>query len=119
MRGDRDEDMQLIFSGVSVDARSWRAQEASPSRRNTRSAGVVDLAVAATAELQGLASGRSHGRSAASMGHTPPAAVRAASHGDSSASLAGQSNSGYNALPPPSGSRQCTDNPRPRKPPAP
>ncbi|MEU4462814.1 PIN domain nuclease [Streptomyces sp. NPDC024017] len=52
------EDLRLIFGWVAVDDRAydraWRVQEALTKRGQHRSAGPVDLVVAATAELQGL-----------------------------------------------------------------
>ncbi|MEU2748227.1 PIN domain nuclease [Streptomyces collinus] len=52
------EDLRLIFGWVPVDDRAydraWRVQEALTKRGQHRSAGPVDLVVAATAELQGL-----------------------------------------------------------------
>lgn len=52
------EDMRLLFGYVPVDDRAyyqaWRVQEALTTRGLHRSAGPVDLVVAATAELQGL-----------------------------------------------------------------
>jgi predicted nucleic acid-binding protein len=52
------EDMRMIFSWVPVDdrtyTRAWQVQEALTKRGQHRSAGAVDLVVAATAELQGL-----------------------------------------------------------------
>ncbi|MFD5832151.1 PIN domain nuclease [Streptomyces collinus] len=52
------EDLRLIFGWVPVDdrayGRAWRVQEALTKRGQHRSAGPVDLVVAATAELQGL-----------------------------------------------------------------
>lgn len=53
------EDMRLVFGWVPVDDRAydraWQVQEALTQRGQHRSAGPVDLVVAATAELQGLA----------------------------------------------------------------
>ena len=52
------EDMRLLFGWVPVDDRAydraWRVQEILSQRGQHRSAGAVDLVVAATAELQGL-----------------------------------------------------------------
>uniref|UniRef100_A0AAU2VRT5 Ribonuclease VapC n=1 Tax=Streptomyces sp. NBC_00008 TaxID=2903610 RepID=A0AAU2VRT5_9ACTN len=52
------EDVRLLFGWVPVDDRAydraWRVQELLTQRGQHRSAGVVDLVVAATAELQGL-----------------------------------------------------------------
>ena len=52
------EDMRLLFSWVPVDdraySRAWEVQNALTGRGQHRSAGAVDLVVAATAELQGL-----------------------------------------------------------------
>jgi predicted nucleic acid-binding protein len=52
------EDMRLLFGWVAVDDRAfdraWQVQEELTSRGQHRSAGPVDLVVAATAELQGL-----------------------------------------------------------------
>ncbi|WP_432092163.1 PIN domain nuclease [Streptomyces sp. bgisy100] len=52
------EDLHLVFGWVPVDARAydraWQVQEALTERGRHRSAGAVDLVVAATAELQGL-----------------------------------------------------------------
>ncbi|MHA6761958.1 PIN domain nuclease [Streptacidiphilus sp. PAMC 29251] len=52
------EDMRLLFSWVPVDDRAynraWEVQNALTGRGQHRSAGAVDLVVAATAELQGL-----------------------------------------------------------------
>lgn len=52
------EDMRLLFGWVPVDDRAynraWQVQEALTKRGQHRSAGAVDLVVAATAELQGL-----------------------------------------------------------------
>ncbi|MFD6364549.1 PIN domain nuclease [Streptomyces roseolus] len=52
------EDMRLLFGWVPVDDRAynraWQVQEALTKRGRHRSAGTVDLVVAATAELQGL-----------------------------------------------------------------
>ncbi|MEU5214644.1 PIN domain nuclease [Streptomyces sp. NPDC020807] len=52
------EDMRLLFGWVPVDDRAydraWQVQEALTKRGRHRSAGAVDLVVAATAELQGL-----------------------------------------------------------------
>ncbi|WP_328311936.1 PIN domain nuclease [Streptomyces sp. NBC_00442] len=52
------EDMRMIFSWVPVDdrayTRAWQVQEVLTKRGQHRSAGAVDLVVAATAELQGL-----------------------------------------------------------------
>ncbi|MFD9865582.1 PIN domain nuclease [Streptomyces alboflavus] len=52
------DDMRMIFSWVPVDdraySRAWQVQEALTERGQHRSAGAVDLLVAATAELQGL-----------------------------------------------------------------
>ncbi len=52
------EDMRTLFGWVPVDDRAydraWRVQEAMTRRGQHRSAGAVDLVVAATAELQGL-----------------------------------------------------------------
>ncbi|MBB5933167.1 PIN domain nuclease [Streptomyces zagrosensis] len=52
------EDMRSIFGWVPVDDRAydraWRVQEALTQQGKHRSAGAVDLVVAATAELQGL-----------------------------------------------------------------
>ncbi len=52
------EDMRLVFGWVPVDdrayARAWQVQELLTRRGRHRSAGAVDLIVAATAELQGL-----------------------------------------------------------------
>ncbi|MFI9584402.1 PIN domain nuclease [Streptomyces sp. NPDC052236] len=52
------EDMRLIFGWVPVDDRAydraWHVQEALTKQGKHRSAGAVDLVVAATAELQGL-----------------------------------------------------------------
>ncbi|GGT22245.1 PIN domain nuclease [Streptomyces purpureus] len=52
------EDMRLLFGWVSVDDRAydraWQVQEALTKQGKHRSAGAVDLVVAATAELQGL-----------------------------------------------------------------
>ncbi|MER6560339.1 PIN domain nuclease [Streptomyces sp. NPDC001027] len=51
-------DLRLLFSWVPVDDRAydsdWRVQEILTQRGQHRSAGAVDLVVAATAELQGL-----------------------------------------------------------------
>lgn len=53
------EDLRLVFGWVPVDDRAydraWQVQEALTERGQHRSAGPVDLVVAATAELQGLA----------------------------------------------------------------
>jgi predicted nucleic acid-binding protein len=53
------EDMRLVFGWVPVDDRAydraWQVQDALTERGQHRSAGPVDLVVAATAELQGLA----------------------------------------------------------------
>lgn len=50
--------MRLLFGWVPVDDRAydraWRVQEVLTQRAQHRSAGAVDLVVAATAELQGL-----------------------------------------------------------------
>ncbi|MFF8917208.1 PIN domain nuclease [Streptomyces sp. NPDC015032] len=58
---DRDrgiDDMRLLFGWVPVDDRAydraWQVQELLTQRGQHRSAGAVDLVVAATAELQGL-----------------------------------------------------------------
>ncbi|MFF3643093.1 PIN domain nuclease [Streptomyces sp. NPDC002564] len=52
------EDMRMLFGWVPVDdrayTRAWQVQEVLTKRGQHRSAGVVDLVVAATAELQGL-----------------------------------------------------------------
>ncbi|WP_030839655.1 PIN domain nuclease [Streptomyces sp. NRRL F-4474] len=52
------EDMRLLFGWVPVDDRAydraWQVQEALTKQGRHRSAGAVDLVVAATAELQGL-----------------------------------------------------------------
>ena len=52
------EDMCLLFGWVLVDdcahERAWRVQEVLTQRGKHRSAGAVDLVVAATAQLQGL-----------------------------------------------------------------
>ena len=52
------EDMRLLFGWVPVDDRAydraWEVQAALTGRGQHRSAGAVDLVVAATAELQGL-----------------------------------------------------------------
>ncbi|WP_329614926.1 PIN domain nuclease [Streptomyces brevispora] len=52
------EDLQLLFGWVPVDDRSydraWQVQELLAQRGKHRSAGAVDLIVAATADLQGL-----------------------------------------------------------------
>lgn len=52
------EHMRTLFGWVPVDDRAydraWRVQEAMTRRGQHRSAGAVDLVVAATAELQGL-----------------------------------------------------------------
>lgn len=52
------EDMRSVFGWVPVDDRAydraWRVEEALTRRGEHRSAGAVDLVVAATAELQGL-----------------------------------------------------------------
>ncbi|SHL29129.1 PIN domain nuclease [Actinacidiphila paucisporea] len=52
------EDMRLLFGRVPVDDRAcdraWRVQELLTRKGQHRSAGAVDLVVAATAELQGL-----------------------------------------------------------------
>ncbi|MER8028680.1 PIN domain nuclease [Streptomyces bauhiniae] len=52
------EDVRMIFGWVPVDdrayARAWQVQDALTERGRHRSAGAVDLVVAATAELQGL-----------------------------------------------------------------
>jgi predicted nucleic acid-binding protein len=52
------EDMRLVFGWVPVDDRAydraWRVQELLTRKGQHRSAGAVDLVVAATAELQGL-----------------------------------------------------------------
>lgn len=52
------EDMRLLFGWVPVDDRAydraWRVQELLTRKGQHRSAGPVDLVVAATAELQGL-----------------------------------------------------------------
>ena len=52
------EDMRLLFGWVPVDDRAfdraWQVQEALTERGQHRSAGPIDLVVAATAELQGL-----------------------------------------------------------------
>ncbi|WP_328466211.1 PIN domain nuclease [Streptomyces sp. NBC_00448] len=52
------EDMRLLFGWVPVDdraySRAWRVQELLTRKGQHRSAGAVDLLVAATAELQGL-----------------------------------------------------------------
>ncbi|MEU3311533.1 PIN domain nuclease [Streptomyces sp. NPDC048387] len=52
------EDVRQIFSWVPVDDRAydraWQVQEALTKQGKHRSAGAVDLVVAATAELQGL-----------------------------------------------------------------
>ncbi|MFI7327815.1 PIN domain nuclease [Streptomyces rubiginosohelvolus] len=52
------EDMRLLFGWVPVDDRAydraWQVQELLTRRGQHRSAGAVDLVVAATAELQGL-----------------------------------------------------------------
>ncbi|MFI7318062.1 PIN domain nuclease [Streptomyces venezuelae] len=52
------EDMRLLFGWVPVDDRAydraWQVQELLTQRGQHRSAGPVDLVVAATAELQGL-----------------------------------------------------------------
>lgn len=52
------DDMRLLFGWVPVDDRAydraWQVQEELTNRGQHRSAGPVDLVVAATAELQGL-----------------------------------------------------------------
>jgi predicted nucleic acid-binding protein len=52
------EDMRLLFGWVPVDdrayERAWRVQELLTRKGQHRSAGAVELVVAATAELQGL-----------------------------------------------------------------
>ncbi|APU41461.1 MULTISPECIES: PIN domain nuclease [unclassified Streptomyces] len=52
------EDIRLLFGWVPVDDRAydraWQVQEALTKQGRHRSAGAVDLVVAATAELQGL-----------------------------------------------------------------
>ncbi|MFF8649774.1 PIN domain nuclease [Streptomyces griseoluteus] len=52
------EDMRMIFGWVPVDdrayTRAWQVQDALTAQGRHRSAGAVDLVVAATAELQGL-----------------------------------------------------------------
>ncbi|MFE4262864.1 PIN domain nuclease [Streptomyces sp. NPDC056883] len=52
------EDMRLLFGWVPIDdrayGRAWQVQELLTRRGQHRSAGAVDLIVAATAELQGL-----------------------------------------------------------------
>nr|WP_237498763.1 MULTISPECIES: PIN domain-containing protein [unclassified Streptomyces] len=48
------EDVRLIFGWVPVDDRASQVQEALTKQGKHRSAGAVDLVVAATAELQGL-----------------------------------------------------------------
>jgi predicted nucleic acid-binding protein len=52
------EDMRLLFRWVPVDDRAfdraWQVQEALTERGQHRSAGPIDLVVAATAELRGL-----------------------------------------------------------------
>ncbi|MFZ4298296.1 PIN domain nuclease [Streptomyces cinereoruber] len=52
------EDIRLLFGWVPVDDRAydraWQVQEALTKQGKHRSAGAVDLVVAATAELQGL-----------------------------------------------------------------
>jgi predicted nucleic acid-binding protein len=52
------DDLRLLFGWVPVDDRAydraWQVQEALTKRGRHRSAGAVDLVVAATAELQGL-----------------------------------------------------------------
>jgi predicted nucleic acid-binding protein len=52
------DDMRLLFAWVPVDDRAydraWEVQNALTKRGQHRSAGAVDLVVAATAELQGL-----------------------------------------------------------------
>ncbi|MEU9100346.1 PIN domain nuclease [Streptomyces sp. NPDC048361] len=52
------ENVRTIFSWVPVDdrayTRAWQVQDALTERGQHRSAGAVDLVVAATAELQGL-----------------------------------------------------------------
>ncbi|MFF4181609.1 PIN domain nuclease [Streptomyces sp. NPDC001691] len=52
------EDMRALFGWVPVDdrayTRAWQVQEVLTKRGQHRSAGAVDLVVAATAELQGL-----------------------------------------------------------------
>ncbi|MGA4943746.1 PIN domain nuclease [Streptomyces cinereoruber] len=52
------EDIRLLFGWVAVDDRAydraWQVQEALTKQGKHRSAGAVDLVVAATAELQGL-----------------------------------------------------------------
>ncbi|GAA1910709.1 PIN domain nuclease [Streptantibioticus ferralitis] len=52
------EDLRLVFGWVPVDdraySRAWQVQEALTKRGQHRSAGAVDLVVAATAELQDL-----------------------------------------------------------------
>ncbi|MER5205110.1 PIN domain nuclease [Streptomyces sp. NPDC002825] len=52
------EDLRLLFGWVPVDdraySRAWQVQETLTKRDQHRSAGAVDLVVAATAELQGL-----------------------------------------------------------------
>ncbi|MDO0934899.1 PIN domain nuclease [Streptomyces sp. DG2A-72] len=52
------DDMHLLFGWVPVDDRvydrAWQVQEILTQRGQHRSAGAVDLVVAATAELQGL-----------------------------------------------------------------
>ncbi len=52
------EDLRLLFGWVPVDDRAfdraWQVQETLTERGQHRSAGPVDLVVAATAELQGL-----------------------------------------------------------------
>lgn len=58
---DRDQaidDMRMLFGWVPVDdraySRAWQVQDELTTRGQHRSAGAVDLVVAATAELQGL-----------------------------------------------------------------
>lgn len=52
------EDLRMLFGWVAVDdrayERAWRVQELLTRKGQHRSAGPVDLVVAATAELQGL-----------------------------------------------------------------
>jgi len=52
------EDVRLLFGWVPIDDRAfdraWQVQEALTERGQHRSAGPIDLVVAATAELQGL-----------------------------------------------------------------
>jgi predicted nucleic acid-binding protein len=57
-RAQGTDDMRLLFGWVPVDDRAydraWRVQELLTRKGQHRSAGPVDLVVAATAELQGL-----------------------------------------------------------------